>query len=76
MFKPEMKYTNARLETFIFGDETGVYLDESDLFDYSWETTSSQGSIVRIYRGMEIKSVKLLFLNDTDPSRLTAFSTS
>ena len=73
MFKPEMKYTNARLEAFVFGDETGVYLDESDLFDYSWETTSSQGSIVRVYREAEIKSVKLLFLNGTDPSQINRF---
>lgn len=73
MFKPEITYTNNRNETFILGDATGVFLDESDLFNYEWEPLESQGSIVRVTRELEKKKIKLLFLNDTDPSMINTF---
>lgn len=72
MFKPEMTYTNARGEVFVFGDETRVYLDESDLFGYEY-SFSSQGSTIRATRNMEKKDIKLLFLNDTDPTQINRF---
>lgn len=73
MFKPDMKYVNANNEVFVFGDSTGVYLDESELFDYEWEAEIEQGRVASVLRGVETKKVKLLFLNDRDPAQINRF---
>lgn len=73
MFKPDMKYTNSRGDVFEFGDITKVYLDESDLFDYEWDLVTSQSSVVGATRVLEKKDIKILFLNDTDPSYINRF---
>lgn len=62
MFNYLFKYTNNRNEVFEFGSKTGLYLDESELFDYSWDVEASQGKITSILREPHEIPVSLLFL--------------
>lgn len=50
MFNYVMTYTNNRNETFVFGKETGLYLDASNLFDWEWEPNIVNGHVVALER--------------------------
>ena len=74
MFNYKMSYTNNRMQTFMFGDKSGVYLDESGLFDYFWSVKTAQNAIISVSREPREIPVSLLFLLEAkDSGRVNEF---
>lgn len=73
MYKYTITYANSKGETVSLGEETGVWLDENDLFDWSWEYVTTQSKLVATSRPIEEKSVKLLYLDGDDPTQIERF---
>ena len=74
MFKHRFTYTNNRNETWEFGESSGVYLDESNLFDYAWDAVTAQGRLAAVTRTAREIPVSLLFLlRERDAGRVNDF---
>lgn len=73
MYNYKITYTNSKNETISLGKESGVWLDENELFNYEWDYVTAQRKLVAISRDVVEIPVKLLFLNDTDDSTINHF---
>lgn len=73
MYKYEITYTNSKNETIKLGRDSGVWLDENELFNYEWDYVTAQRKLVAISRDVVEIPVKLLFLNGFDDSVINHF---
>lgn len=73
MYKYEITYTNSKNDTISLGKESGVWLDENELFNYEWDYVTAQRKLVAISRDVVEIPVKLLFLNGFDDSVINRF---
>lgn len=63
MYKYDITYTNSKNQVIKLGQDSGVWLDENDLFSYEWEYVTAQRRLVAVSRDVTEIPVKLLFLN-------------
>lgn len=63
MYKYDITYTNSKNQVIKLGRDTGIWLDENDLFSYEWEYVTAQRRLVAVSRDVTEIPVKLLFLN-------------
>ena len=69
MFDYTMQYENSKGDFVLFNSlVTGLYLDESGLFSYSWAATSANGRIASIVREPREIPVSILYLSDRPES--------
>ena len=73
MYKYNVKYTNSKNEVITLGKDSGVWLDENDLFNYEWDYVTAQRKLVATSRDVSEIPVKLLFLNGEDDSTINHF---
>lgn len=59
----KFKYTNHINESIGFGAE-GLYVNENDLRDFSWEVSSKNGRITSFNRGIVTKTIPIIVLSD------------
>lgn len=66
MYKYDITYTNSKNQVIKLGRDTGIWLDENDLFSYEWKPITANGKLVAVSKDDHEKQVKLLFLNGMD----------
>ena len=73
MYRYNITYTNSKNEAISLGKDSGVWLDENELFNYEWDYVTAQRKLVAISRDVVEIPVKLLFLNGFDDSVINHF---
>lgn len=73
MYKYDITYTNSKNQVIKLGQDSGVWLDENDLFSYEWEYVTAQRRLVAVSRDVTEIPVKLLFLNGESDETIAHF---
>lgn len=73
MYKYDITYTNSKNQVIKLGQDSGVWLDENDLFSYEWEYVTAQRRLVAVSRDVSEIPVKLLFLNGESDETIAHF---
>lgn len=73
MYKYDITYTNSKNQVIKLGQDSGVWLDENDLFSYEWEYVTAQRRLVAVSRDVSEMPVKLLFLNGESDETIAHF---
>lgn len=73
MYKYDITYTNSKNQVIKLGQDSGVWLDENDLFSYEWEYVTAQRRLVAVSRDVTEMPVKLLFLNGESDETIAHF---
>ncbi len=59
----QLIYENHLGKKLIFGDGSGLYVNENDLRDYSWSYTSANGRIKKFFQEIKEKTIPAVVLN-------------
>lgn len=65
----KVSYENHLGNVIEFGDETGIHLGDTELFDYTWNYSTALNSITSVSRGITEIPVKVVFDGNVPESR-------